>query len=198
MNRQRHGFAFRDQGRRRSFAGANGRVGQTRRSGHRGVSGPALVYILCLGLMIGWFGPDWTARISVPQSLFPTATPHQSMAADALSAQFGFCHSGGGSNCVVDGDTFWFRGDKYRIADIDTPETHGPRCEAEGVLGARATQQLQTLLNAGPFSLASGDRDSDRYGRALRVVTRKGQSIGEQLVAEGLARSWDGARHPWC
>ncbi|WP_188063087.1 thermonuclease family protein [Sphingobium sp. KCTC 72723] len=148
--------------------------------------------------MIGWFGPDWTARISVPQSLFPTATPHQSMAADALSAQFGFCHSGGGSNCVVDGDTFWFRGDKYRIADIDTPETHGPRCEAEGVLGARATQQLQTLLNAGPFSLASGDRDSDRYGRALRVVTRKGQSIGEQLVAEGLARSWDGARHPWC
>lgn len=99
---------------------------------------------------------------------------------------------------MVDGDTFWFRGDKYRIADIDTPETHGPRCEAEGVLGARATQRLQTLLNAGPFSLASGDRDSDRYGRALRVVTRKGQSIGEQLVAEGLARSWDGARHPWC
>lgn len=148
--------------------------------------------------MIGWFGPDWAARLSGPPSLFPAAAPRQSLAADALSAQFGFCHSGGGRDCVVDGDTFWFRGDKYRIADIDTPETHGPRCEGESVLGARATQRLQMLLNAGPFSLESSDRDSDRYGRALRVVTRKGQSIGEQLVAEGLARSWDGARHPWC
>ena len=35
-------------------------------------------------------------------------------------------------------------------------------------------------------------------GRALRVVTRGGESIGGMLVAEGLARRWDGARHPWC
>jgi endonuclease YncB( thermonuclease family) len=54
------------------------------------------------------------------------------------------------------------------------------------------------LLNAGAFSLERGDRETDRYGRALRVVTRDGQSIGGQLVAEGLARPWDGARHPWC
>ncbi|WP_244917207.1 thermonuclease family protein [Sphingobium xenophagum] len=120
------------------------------------------------------------------------------MAADALSAQFGFCHSGGGVNCVVDGDTFWFGGEKYRIADIDTPETHGPRCAAEGALGARATERLQALMNAGAFSLESGDRDTDRYGRSLRVVTRGGESIGGMLVAEGLAREWDGARHGWC
>jgi endonuclease YncB( thermonuclease family) len=44
----------------------------------------------------------------------------------------------------------------------------------------------------------SGDRDADRYGRKLRVLVRGGQSLGEQLVQEGLARSWDGARHPWC
>lgn len=200
MNRQRHGqwVAFRGHRTRPSFTGAKGRTGRTRGGSNRGLSGPALVYILCLGLLIGWFGPDWAARLSAPQSLFPSVAIRQSASADVLSAQFGFCHSGGGSNCVVDGDTFWFRGDKYRIADIDTPETHGPRCEAEGVLGGRATQRLQVLLNAGPFSLESGARDSDRYGRALRVVTRKGQSIGEQLVAEGLARSWDGSRHPWC
>jgi endonuclease YncB( thermonuclease family) len=115
-----------------------------------------------------------------------------------LSARFGLCHSGGGTHCVVDGDTFWFQGQKYRIADIDTPETQGPACTAEGALGARATQRLHALLNAGAFSLERGDRETDRYGRALRVVTRDGQSIGGQLVAEGLARPWDGARHPWC
>ncbi|CAN5343435.1 hypothetical protein BH09PSE3_BH09PSE3_04780 [soil metagenome] len=49
-----------------------------------------------------------------------------------------------------------------------------------------------------PFSLASADRDADRYGRKLRIVMRHGASIGEELVAEGLAREWDGARHSWC
>ena len=44
------------------------------------------------------------------------------MPADRLTARFGFCPSGGGTDCVVDGDTLWFAGEKYRIADIDTPE----------------------------------------------------------------------------
>lgn len=159
----------------------------------RGLSGPAIVYMICLALMLGWFGPDWVARYapSVPRASNAPAT-------DTLSARFGFCHSGGGTNCVVDGDTFWFRGEKYRIADIDTPETHGPRCAAEAALGARATERLQALLNAGPFSLEVGDRDTDRYGRALRIVTRNDESLGAILVTEGLARSWDGGRHPWC
>ena len=34
---------------------------------------------------------------------------------------FGFCHTGGGENCVVDGDTFWIDGNKVRVADIDAP-----------------------------------------------------------------------------
>lgn len=159
----------------------------------RGLNGPAIIYMVCLALMLGWFGPDWVARYT-PSAPLTRDAP----ATDTLSARFGFCHSGGGTNCVVDGDTFWFRGEKYRIADIDTPETHGPRCAAEAALGARATERLQALLNAGPFSLEVGDRDTDRYGRALRIVTRSDESLGALLVAEGLARSWDGGRHPWC
>jgi endonuclease YncB( thermonuclease family) len=159
-----------------------------------GFSGPALIYTLCLGLLLGWYGPDWMARLDRPD-IGPLV---QSIAMDQLSADFGYCHNGGGTNCVVDGDTFWFRGDKYRISDIDTPETHGPRCTAEGDLGARATRRLQALMNDGPFSLEVEGRATDRYGRALRVVTRGGQSIGEELVTEGLARRWDGSRHPWC
>lgn len=53
-------------------------------------------------------------------------------------------------------------------------------------------------MNAGAFSLESGGRDSDRYGRKLRIVTRGGESVGDVLIGEGLARRWEGARRPWC
>lgn len=99
---------------------------------------------------------------------------------------------------MVDGDTFWLGGQKIRIADIDTPELSPPRCEAERIKGEAAKIRLLDLLNGGAFSLVAGDRDEDRYGRKLRKIVRDGQSIGEILVSEGLARRWDGARHPWC
>lgn len=117
---------------------------------------------------------------------------------DALSARFGLCHGGGGSNCVVDGDTFWFSGEKYRIADIDTPETHPARCAEEAALGEAATDRLRDWLNDGAFTLKSTGRDTDRYGRKLRVPMRDGESVGSVLVDEGLARRWEGRRRPWC
>ena len=99
---------------------------------------------------------------------------------------------------MVDGDTFWIGGEKVRIADIDAPETHPPRCGDEARLGNAATRRLQQLLNDGPVSLVVGERDTDRYGRRLRIVVRNGRSLGDQLVAEGLARPWTGRRRPWC
>lgn len=128
----------------------------------------------------------------------PAERRAQAAGTDGLSARFALCHSGGGTNCVVDGDTFWFAGDKIRIMDIDTPETHPARCASEQALGDQATDRLRDWLNAGPFSLESGDRDSDRYGRQLRIVTRDGKSVGDVLIAEGLARPWEGSRRPWC
>jgi endonuclease YncB( thermonuclease family) len=101
--------------------------------------------------------------------------------------------------CVVDGDTFWLHGQKIRMADIDTPEVSQPQCAAEKALGGRATDRLVALLSQGPFEMTSiGDRDEDRYGRKLRVIVRGGRSLGDQLVAEGLARTWTGKREPWC
>ena len=108
------------------------------------------------------------------------------------------CHSGGGTNCVVDGDTIWYRETKIRIADIDTPETHQPKCAAEAKLGVAATRRMLQLVNAGPFTLQSINRDEDRYGRKLRVITRGGKSLGELLVEEGLARYYKGGRRGWC
>lgn len=118
--------------------------------------------------------------------------------ADSSSAAFSFCGADRHVNCIVDGDTFWFEGEKIRIADIDTPELSPPRCEAERIKGEAAKARLLALLNAGKFSLSAGLRDEDKYGRKLRTVTRAGHSLGDTLVNEGLARRWDGARHGWC
>jgi micrococcal nuclease len=117
---------------------------------------------------------------------------------DTVIATFPICGDGRRVTCVVDGDTFWLDGVKIRIADIDAPELSPPRCEAERDRGEAARRRLQELLNTGSFSLVGGVQDEDRYGRKLRLVTRDGRSIGETLVAERLARRWDGARRPWC
>lgn len=115
-----------------------------------------------------------------------------------VRARFSLCGDGARTDCVVDGDTIWLKGTKIRVADIDAPELHPSRCPREEQLGTAAKLRLQALLNAGPFSLRSIDRDVDRYGRELRVLVRDGQSLGEMLVNEGLARRWVGHRDPWC
>ena len=95
--------------------------------------------------------------------------------------------------CVIDGDTIRYN------EDIDAPGTYEYRCPSELALGKRATDRLIELINAGAFEVVSrGSHDEDRYGRKLRVIERDGRSLGDTLVAEGLARRWDGARRSWC
>jgi micrococcal nuclease len=114
------------------------------------------------------------------------------------SVSFNRCHIGGGYNCVVDGDTIWLSGKKVRIADIDAPETHDYGCPEEKSLGDRATARLKEVLESGPITLESINRDKDQYGRLLRIVLVNGESVGTTLVREGLARWYEGGRRPWC
>jgi endonuclease YncB( thermonuclease family) len=114
------------------------------------------------------------------------------------SDAFRLCAGRRQPNCVVDGDTIWHGGVKIRLADIDTPEVFSPKCPSEAALGRQATERLLELINAGPFEVVSSGRDADRYGRKLRVLERHGRSLGDTLIAEGLARPWDGARRSWC
>ena len=117
---------------------------------------------------------------------------------DLVSVSFARCGAANRVTCVVDGATFWFRGEKVRIADIDTPEVRKPGCSREAELGDRATDRLIALLNAGPFTLRSTNSEYDQYGRRLLMVTRGGNSLGAVLVREGLAERWGGPRIDWC
>jgi endonuclease YncB( thermonuclease family) len=176
-----------------------------------------LLYASVAGGLISWPGAsrEASADVATPKIVDPYAESRQSRA--ILEAQEGAPEpaverSGGlaparagGSEAgdpagvrMVDGDTFDYRGQRIRIADIDTPEVHG-RCARESELAAQATARMGALIAAGPFRLESGgDREFDRYGRRLRIVTRGGRSLGQILVAEGLAHPWVGHKLPWC
>jgi endonuclease YncB( thermonuclease family) len=93
---------------------------------------------------------------------------------------------------VIDGDTIDVRlehtVERVRYYGVDTPE-RGEDCYEE------ATARNRDLLGSEVLLLPDA-RERDRYGRLLRYVfTLKGQSVGGQLVAEGLALAWrdDGA-----
>jgi len=140
------------------------------------------------------------AEDEFPVSSIGKKPARETVEGEAIGGHYPVCSTNAGTrqNCVIDGDTFTSGGTKIRIADIDAPETHPPRCALEADLGDRATRRLSALLSEGPFRLVRDGRDVDRYGRKLRVVIRDGRSVGRMLVSEGLARPWTGKRRPWC
>ena len=145
-----------------------------------------LLQVAAFLLVVGLAGA--TASLGLWPQKESNKSPH--------AASFAICASPPHRDCVIDGDTFYLGRQSIRIADIDAPETHPPRCILEADLGSRATMRLRALLNQGPFELR-GDRN-DKYDRALRTVYRNGRSLGGVLVSEGLARRWTGRREPWC
>jgi micrococcal nuclease len=61
----------------------------------------------------------------LPARAAPQGIDRRAYDDDTNAARFYFCHTGGGSNCVVDGDTFWFHGEKVRI--IASPISTRPK-----------------------------------------------------------------------
>jgi endonuclease YncB( thermonuclease family) len=125
---------------------------------------------------------------------FPVSkiTRNNNPSTDRIAAtHFPVCGSGKRRTCVVDGDTFWFNGEKIRLAGIDAPEIQG-KCSSEKRLAARATQRLSQILSRQPFSMERSG--VDRFGRTLADM----EEVGNILVREGLARRWTGHKEVWC
>ncbi|WP_263389319.1 thermonuclease family protein [Ruegeria marisflavi] len=108
------------------------------------------------------------------------------------------CGSGPRLNCVVDGDTFWWEGEKIRAMGYDTPEPTSNVCggDVERELARKATARLVELFNTTKISIERHGKD--KYGRTLAVVRSNGWQIGDILVGEGLARAWPDGCEFWC
>lgn len=172
----------------RQFIGKLGR--RRRRSWFGGVSlAPFLFGALVVVATVG------IKETGLSSFLLDTASP---VVGTVSPRNFDLCSGPARHTCVVDGDTFWLDGAKIRIADINTPEVSQPQCSAEAALGRKATLRLAELLSGASLDLRAADRDEDRYGRKLRIVERDGRSVGQTLVAEGLAHQWQGRRESWC
>ncbi|VVT01080.1 thermonuclease family protein [Erythrobacter sp. EC-HK427] len=97
--------------------------------------------------------------------------------------------------CVHDGDSIVIERERIRIADIDTPELDG-ECPHERALAIEARDTLVSILNAGPYRIIRDGQD--RYGRTLAIIANDAGSVGDQMVAAGVARTWSGRRESWC
>jgi endonuclease YncB( thermonuclease family) len=152
----------------------------------------SLIGIIAFAFFVSAAGFGWLL------GAFDAGVASPAIATAPASASFSICARASDTDCVVDGDTFRYDGRIIRIADIDTPETRDAMCAGERALGEQAKHRLRALLNAGPFTIAPYERSTDQYGRDLRIIRRNSESVGMVLVSEGLARAWDGRRHPWC
>jgi endonuclease YncB( thermonuclease family) len=137
------------------------------------------------------------AAVPVPatQPVKLSSTAASSANSENARAAFGYCGQGEHMNCVGDGGTFWYKGEKILIADMAVPDVGAARCEGERRIGFAAKSRLLKFLNAGPFVMNAAGKPI-RAG-APHVISRDGRSLGTQLINEGLARK-PGAAGGWC
>lgn len=84
-----------------------------------------------------------------------------------------------------------------RIRGLDTPEIRG-KCEQEKALAIRARDRLRELLRAASAIVLS-EPERGKYFRIVATVLADGMDVAEVLIAEGLARRYDGGhREGWC
>jgi endonuclease YncB( thermonuclease family) len=107
--------------------------------------------------------------------------------APATAAEWPVCHGGNRAarhlTCVVDGDTWWRNGVKYRLACVDAVEIDDAR-------GIEARDELRQLLNRSDTHV----RDlgiKDRYRRSLAMIAVGNTTAGRILVSKGLAERKD-------
>jgi micrococcal nuclease len=114
----------------------------------------------------------------------------------AQAARFGHCYNHAGPNCVLDGETIYFGGERVEIAGMDAPEIGGAACAEEANRGVRAAVRLHELLNSGKVTLGDAERESD--GRLLRRVAVDGRDVSKAMIGAGVARDYGGGPRSWC
>jgi endonuclease YncB( thermonuclease family) len=112
-----------------------------------------------------------------------------------LATEFPLCGSGKRVTCVVDGDTFWLKGEKIRPEGFDAPEMGAPKCRRKAPLADAAAAELARVLASGEVAIEAHGRS---YDRVLARVTVDGIDIAGPMIASGLARPYVPGSAPWC
>lgn len=124
----------------------------------------------------------------------PSPKPQvENVSLGAKPGTFAFCGRSGLNNCVMDGNTFWMKGVKMKLAGIEVPQTDQARCMEERARGFTAKVRLRDMLNSGSFQVAAGGQ-----GAEVKALSKSGISFADQLVREGLARRAGSASPSWC
>ena len=79
----------------------------------------------------------------------------------------------------MDGDTFWYGGERIRIRGYDAPERSQPG-------GFDATQRLEALLHEGEVRMYP--HGLDVYGRTLADVYVEQRNVADVMIAEGYTK----------
>lgn len=108
-------------------------------------------------------------------------------------------HDKATKTCLVDGDTIWLKGVKYRLEGFDTPEPTTNLCggDFERQLAAKASARLLHILNSYDWTIEASGK-TGRFGRALATIRVGGQDVGDVLISERLARRWPDGEKWWC
>ncbi len=149
----------------------------------------------------GTKGPVPPANVGVVKAAVPAVTTATTgpLTGENFSGKFYFCGVSGLDNCVMTGDTFWYKKTKIVLADIAAPRTEGAACQQERDRGFAAKVRLKDLLSSGRFDLET--LKAQAAGGApgvMRVATRNGRSLGSILVSEGLAKPRMARQQSWC
>lgn len=80
---------------------------------------------------------------------------------------------------VVDGDTFYWQGKRYRIQGIDTPELEQPN-------SYEAKWRLRQILSSGMIEVK--EVATDKYGRTVAKVSVNGVDVSDTLKNEGFKK----------
>jgi endonuclease YncB( thermonuclease family) len=102
---------------------------------------------------------------------------------------------------VIDGDTITDNatGKRYRLANIDAPETgDNAKCFREHTQGEAAKWFAIRAVRASKVITVRNTFRTDRFGRRIAFVCVDGQDLGEKLVEAGFAMPWRGRRKRWC
>lgn len=104
---------------------------------------------------------------------------------------------------VVDGDTLYLQVDlgfnisiseKFRILDIDAPETFGVAKDSEEyVAGSKAKEWLASIID-GKEILVRTEKGKGKFGRWLAEIFLGEMNIGKEMIKLGLAKPYGASK----